>query len=389
MSTRETVSEAAATLLDYCRRNNWSGYDPFDGLNSRVFKAIPFLNFKAARLVFIQAMKRSPINFRPLLLIPKGENPKACALFTSALIRLYDCGILRDDRLIFERLARLLELRSKGYDKYCWGYNFDWQNKAFLLPKYEPNIICTTFAGNALLDAYEKYHDQHFLSAASSAGEFLIEGLNITRFLEGLCFSYTPFDKGQVHNTNLLGAAYLGRLAGHTGNSLFREYAEKAALYSLSKQSRDGSWPYGEHRTQSWIDSFHTGYNLVALKRLSSWMQDKRLTDALAKGFAFYLENFFAPSGLPKYYHNNLWPIDIHSVAQAIVTLCELSEHNSGAVSLAEKLCLWAISSMRSRKGYFYYQKTRFYENHIPYMRWSQAWMLYAMAFLLNHKPPR
>ena len=32
------------------------------------------------------------------------------------------------------------------------------------------------------------------------------------------------------------------------------------------------------------------------------------------------------------------------------------------------------------RRNYFYYQKTRWYTNRIDYMRWSQAWMFYALA---------
>jgi len=35
---------------------------------------------------------------------------------------------------------------------------------------------------------------------------------------------------------------------------------------------------------------------------------------------------------------------------------------------------------MRSSEGYFYYQRHRFHTNRIPYMRWSQAWMMYALA---------
>jgi len=35
---------------------------------------------------------------------------------------------------------------------------------------------------------------------------------------------------------------------------------------------------------------------------------------------------------------------------------------------------------MQSKNGYFFYQKKRFFKNKISYMRWSQAWMLYALA---------
>ena len=34
---------------------------------------------------------------------------------------------------------------------------------------------------------------------------------------------------------------------------------------------------------------------------------------------------------------------------------------------------------------HFYYQKTKWHTTKIPYIRWSQAWMFYALS-LLNSK---
>ena len=380
---QDSVEKATVALLEYCKRENWAGYDPYDGLNSRIFGALPLSKSRTFRLIITQAMKRLPVNLRPFLLVPKGESPKACALFCCSLIRLSDIGILKDDSVVSIRLEKLIKLRSKGYQHYCWGYNFDWQSRGFFLPKFEPNIIYTTFAGNALLDAFEKYGEQKFLDAASSAGELLINGLNLTYENGGLCFSYTPWDQAKVHNANLLGAAFLGRMSGLTGRKKFRDIAERAVRFSLSKQSADGSWPYGEGKTQGWIDNFHTGYNLVALKRLSGVLNDETVDDAISRGLEFYVNNFFTADGAPKYYHNRVWPVDIHSVAQSILTLCELAALYKGAIPLAAKVCQWALANMQSKEGYFYYQKTRFYENRISYIRWSQACMLYALAVFM------
>ena len=145
--------------MDYCIRNNWAGFDPYDGLNSRLFNALPFVQNRICRLIFIQAMKRSPINFRPIFLVPKEENPKGLAVFCSALLILSKTGFSKNDDTILHLLKRLIALKSKDTPYFCWGYNFDWQSRAFFLPKFVPNIICTTFAGNALLDAYDKFAD--------------------------------------------------------------------------------------------------------------------------------------------------------------------------------------------------------------------------------------
>lgn len=378
------LSTAISGLLGYCRRNNWAGFDPFDGLNSRIFSAFPFLHNRICRLIFIQAMKRLPLNLRPLFLVPKEENPKGLAVFVSALLMLSGTGLTKIDEGILHLLQRLVDLRSKDRPHFCWGYNFDWQSRAFFLPKFVPNIICTIFAGNALLDACNKFGDAGHLDMAVSAGNFLLEGLNITKTDDGICFSYTPFDKGRVHNANLLGAAYLSRLYSITKERKFLEPAQKAVRFSTRRQNQDGSWPYGEDRTQRWVDNFHTGYNLVALKKFSEYTGDRDVMGNVRKGLEYYRENFFTGEGVPKYYHNQLYPIDIHAIAYSIVTLVEFREYDKGNLDLAKRIFAWSMKTMWSEDGYFYYQQHRLYKNRIPYMRWSQAWMLYALATLAS-----
>ena len=46
----------------------------------------------------------------------------------------------------------------------------------------------------------------------------------------------------------------------------------------------------------------------------------------------------------------------------------------------------WTIQNLRDSRGFFYYQRRRFYTVRKPYMRWTQAWMLYALARLLEEQ---
>lgn len=380
-----TLENSILSLLDYCQKNDWAGFDPYDALNSRVFTTLPLVQNKIGRLVFTQAMKRSPVNLRHIFMIPKDQNPKGIALFCSALLMLSNLQLLRDDEPILHLLKRLIDLRSPKRPYYCWGYNFNWQNRASLLPKFEPNIICTTFAGNALIDAYEKYTNTEYLDMARSSGQFLLQGLNITRSKDKLCFSYTPYDRGQVHNANLLGAAYLSRLYSITGEEECLDTALRAVRFSVARQNEDGSWPYGEGRTQQWVDNFHTGYNLVALKKFCQYTGNGNFTNNIRKGFQFYKNNFFTADGLPKYYHDRIYPIDIHAISYSLITLSELRAFDESAMDLAMHICRWAIKNMQNIEGYFYYQQMRFFKNRIPYMRWSQAWMLYSLAILMEN----
>jgi hypothetical protein len=51
---------------------------------------------------------------------------------------------------------------------------------------------------------------------------------------------------------------------------------------------------------------------------------------------------------------------------------------------MAQQIASWTIQNLRDKRGFFYYQRRRFYTVRTPYMRWTQAWMLYALARLLE-----
>ena len=152
----------------------------------------------------------------------------------------------------------------------------------------------------------------------------------------------------------------------------------------MAKQHNNGSWDYGELSTQRWIDNFHTGYNLCALKTIGQYAETSEFEAHMRKGFKFYRKHFFSEDSAPGYFHDSKYPIDIHSIAQSIITLVELKDLDRNNISLAISVLGWAIDNMQSKEGYFYYQKKRFSKNRIPYMRWSQAWMLLAMSTLLD-----
>jgi hypothetical protein len=375
--------QAFNKLLDYCRKEDWQGYDPYDGLNSPLCRLMPA--WKPLRIAWIQLFKRSPINLRPLAAIPKGENPKGYALFIRALLIAYNKT--RDEqyrRDAEELLERLWALRSPGYDdRMCWGYNFDWQSRAFFVPKATPSIVCTTFIAQAWLDHYEMFGEAASLEVARSACQFIIEDLNRSQHGESFCFSYTPVDHSEVHNANLLGAELLGRVAGHTKEMELIELALQSASYSIARQAEDGSWPYGAASNQSWRDSFHTGFNLVSLASIIKSCNAWQWQAALERGLEYYRKNFFLADGTPKYYDNQTYPIDIHSAAQAIVTFARLKNMFSKSGAQVNLIADWVLKHMWDASGYCYFQKSRFLINKIPYMRWSQAWMAYALALAL------
>jgi len=378
--------EVTRRLFAYCRLNDWAGYDPYDALNSAALRSSGFFNSRLIRLALTQINKKSPINLRPLLIIPKTHNPKGIALFLSSFVLLRKVGLLDRHELIPFMAKRLLELRSQNIQYSAWGYSFDWQTRTRLVPKGSPNIICSTFAANALLDAYEIVGDQDYLLSSISTAEFILRELHRRPYGRYPYFCYTPNEPSLVHNANLLGAALLIRISDTAGIDKFVGPALEAARLSVSFQQHDGSWKYGEDRTQTWIDNFHTGFNLVALKRILEHHRSIDLSTSIRRGLDFYITHFFRKDGVPKYYNHSLYPIDIHSVAQSIITLTEFGDWDDTNSRLAGLIAAWGIENMLDEQGFFYFQKWPLYTVKIPYMRWSQAWMLFALSTLLHHQ---
>jgi hypothetical protein len=384
MTDNINAEAAILKLLAYCQANDWAGYDPYDAVNSRTFAVLPFLNSRLPRLVLTQALKRSPVNIRRLMLIPKTQNPKAIALFLSAFLKLTKMEMSDQEGLVEGMIERLIALRSRGVRYWCWGYSFPWQTRTIVVPAGAPNLVCTSFVGNALLDAYEQRHNSQCLSMAVSAAEYILDELYWT---DGASdgFSYPlPALRGQVHNANFLAAGLLCRAYRHTGEEKFLGPALRVARYSAAKQHIDGSWYYGEAPTQRWIDNFHTGYNLCALQSIGQYAQTSVFESYTRRGLEFYRAHFFREDGAPRYFHNRTYPVDIHCVAQSIITLLALRDLDPGNVPLARSVFRWAMDHMWDDRGFFYYQVLRFYTNRISYMRWSQAWMLLAIATLLH-----
>jgi rhamnogalacturonyl hydrolase YesR len=370
-------------LFDYCRRNDWAGYDPYDALNSRVFASTPFSKSKVCRIAFTQILKRVPINLRPILAITKEQNPKAIALFLMASLKLSRLGLLENQEIITSLAESLTELRSPDSTYWCWGYSFPWQTRTVLVPRGAPNLVCTVFVANALLNLYEWGRESRFLGMAISAAEYI---LNELYWSEGntACFSYPlASSRARVHNANFLGAALLCRVHKLSSEKKFLDPAMKVARYSTSRQHEDGGWNYGELPTQRWIDNFHTGYNLCALRSICRDAGTTEFESHIRSGFEFFKKNFFRQDGAPGYFHNRLYPIDIHSVAQSIITLLELADLNRGNIDLAKSVFSWAMQNMWDEHGYFHYQKFPYFTSKVSYMRWSQAWMFLALSSLL------
>jgi len=99
-----------------------------------------------------------------------------------------------------------------------------------------------------------------------------------------IALGYAENDPQIVFNASLLGADFLLKAGKLLSNPKYIELARQAADFVASHQQADGSWVYGLEASQKWIDSFHTGFVIVSMKRIADALGDARIAESARKG---------------------------------------------------------------------------------------------------------
>jgi len=159
--TNDHILNALLRLEKYVKIHDYSGYDPYDALNS---EWLEFLKNKFIRIFFTQLFVYSPINLRRFFAINPEGNPKAIGIFLQAYCKLFKAGLIKesDFRFIYKKLADyLISNSSDGYSGRGWGFNFNWQDPTRYSKKGLPTIVVTSYVANSFLDLYEITRDKY------------------------------------------------------------------------------------------------------------------------------------------------------------------------------------------------------------------------------------
>ena len=427
------VQSSLDRLKNHIEANSYLGWDPYDGLTSPLFRLPVLRSNKTIRFLAQQAIKRSPVNLRPLLGIRKAVNPVTLGLCIQGYAYLsqvfpadkeaYRRKVLElSDNLILlspyfnPELNLLSTLHSPlftrdTYSGACWGYPFDWQARNAAIPAFQPTVVATGIIVHALFEAWHLLGLEKCRELIVSAADFVLNDLNRTYDRDTFCFSYSPFDQQQVLNASMKGARILVQAAASvsshsspaarhsspvtrhsspvtrhlspvtfTLNDNYTEPAKKAASFVIMHQHMDGSFPYSLAKGGGWSDSYHTGYVLDCLEEYIRLTGDESKMPELTRGFGFFKENFIADGRIPKINAGRTYPVDCTAAGQVILTLCRFGEFE-----LAGQVASWTIDHMQSTNGHFYYKRpTANGQRPTDFMRWSDAWMFAALAFLLK-----
>jgi hypothetical protein len=381
-ATREKLEGSIRRVCAWVEARGYKAYDPGDG-NESFLHVLTFHNLLLER-VLQQAVLRVPFNVRPLIGIKPHVSTKGMGYMAWGYVKMYR---LTGDASYRERAESCLDWlignRAPEFPQYCWGNHFSFSTRGGRLTRLTPTIVWSSLIGHAFLEAYEALGNERYLEVAVSVCDW-IDGLPRERSDTGVCLSYGAHRQVSIHNSNMLGAGLLARVAKITQpqRDKWLTTARAAMAYSCARQHLDGSWFYGEAPKYHWIDNFHTGYNLDSLRYYSDSTGDPSFEENLRRGLAYFMSTFFERDGRPRYYHNKTRPIDIQCASQAIDTLAFFSDRDRAALGLASKVAAWTIDNMQDPDGHFYFRHLGWIKVKTPMLHWGQATMFKAMAHL-------
>ena len=382
------IHVAYQKLREYLIANQYRGYDPYDGSNTS-YRLIA--QNKLPRLFSTYFNKFSPVNFRKILGISPSLQNQALAFIGRAFIMDF-----QNNKEEVEKISSILidqSLKEK-HGFHCWdAHGFPIQMRGSYTPAGTTDIIGNEAIGRFFLDLYEKDSNSNYRDICLSVKDFLMKELAIV-YKDVNHFRYKPITPKYkwCYNASAIGASFVNAVSETFEKELKKDFISNCLKDIVDKQKPEGHWYYslnletGFEKPQ--ID-FHQGFVLDAiLEHMQLNGFEKPFLSSYKKGLEFYHQKQFLPNGQGIYRYPRKWPVNIHNQAQGIITFTRAAAAGFGEEyhQFARNIAEWTIKNMQDKDGHFYFLKYPLFTNKIPYIRWSDAAMGYALAVLLAYE---
>jgi hypothetical protein len=296
------------------------------------------------------------------------------------------------DRRYHARAVHFLEIlkqtRCTDYERYGWGYPFDWETRHGTMKAQTPLITTVPYVYEAFRQVYKLDGNPEWQAIMGSiADHALLDYHDYETSTDACSCSYNPdpHERGGVINASAYRAFLLTQAGIDFTNENYCETALRNLNFVLQSQNCDGSWYYSVDGERDFVDHFHTCFVLKALAKIEVLTGNQDCTRAIERGVDYYAKNLFDDNGLPKpfsrrprmtVYRNELY--DYAEFLNLAVLLQgrfpALDEHLFRLINLGQ----WQKSdgSFRARKLLIGWDNT-------PMHRWAQSQMFRSLCFLL------
>jgi len=335
-----------SNLYNVMAKDEFRGYDPYDFLNSPLFRH----KNRFFSITGTQFFKYLPINMRPFLKIKKKHNLKTLVLTVFSILNYFKANSsnkkMENDLNNILNIILSCALRDYGLS---WSrIDYDYFSSTGIQKKTSSIIFLDAFVGHMFIKLYEYYKDKKYLDYANQVGEFL---LNVEKYNKDdmTCFYYTTTIKDRIFNASAYASAFLAMLYYHTHNDEYLSVAKRGLNYVVNGQNQNGSWYYGVSSNGKLLPliDYHQGFILDSLKLYLEYIESNETYDkSLRDGLDFYKNFQFLPNGISLFRYPTKWPIDIHNQAQGIITFSNAGDIDEIYSVFAKKILNWTVNNM-------------------------------------------
>ena len=403
MAVGLTDKEVVATLLERMERVAYLGLDPSTvRFNPRLLRladvgqSVPVFSRLWRSLIYRTVFylgHRTDRILRP----QRCRFSKGLALCFSALAYLRAQAAVEENPELLataDHVDDLIEAK-RLLGRHLWAHDYDYRIHGIPITTGTPNLVTTAFVANSFWSWWEvngsELHKKRFLLTV----EDMLRAFPLVRYGDTACFMYTPVTDYHVHNANLLMAELLAKRYSVERSEEDWHLVRMSVLYSLEDLRRTRSFPYaGPPTADTTLDNYHTGFVLRSLSKVWKYVPalavDLHVPTLLEDGVAFYIDRFVREN---RVWRDSQRVMNTHSLAESILIDKEfgqiMTEHQRG--TLRHAIEMTARELWHSDASYFI-NKVAYLplglgrvEDRADMIRWSQAWMLYALSAPVSH----
>ena len=286
-------------------------------------------------------------------------------------------------------LKVLEETRCMGFERYCWGYPFDWVTRNGTIPAGTPLITTTPYVFEAFLQVFRIDGNPKLLQILRSIADHAAEDIkDFEAGPEASTCSYTPYETGGVINASAYRSYMLTSASQLFKDDRYMTLAKKNLRFVLQNQQADGSWPYAVDGVRDFVDHFHSCFVLKALAKIERYTGNPECRIAIEKGIEYYVRNLIDSYGLPKPFSKaprlTMYRHELYDYAECL-NLCILLK---GKFATLDRIVSVVAGDVLDRwqkpDGSFRSRKLLIGWDNVPMHRWAQSQMFRSLCFLLN-----
>jgi rhamnogalacturonyl hydrolase YesR len=324
--------------------------------------------------------------------VTKKRFPIADAHFILAFLNLYEITNKQEYLREAQNIAtELLKSSVPGFSGNTWGYPFDWMTTRGLWTSGIPLITTTGYCFEAFLKLYDVTLEGKYFDIAHSIFQFTLNDLSDTAIdKDTAACSYSPVDNSQIVNANAYRSYVLMEGSLRFNNKVSAEKATLNINFILKNQNADGSWKYAVNdERDNFVDNFHTCFVLKNLLKINKIKKDEKISFAVKKGYSFYKNNLIDSTKRPlpfaKLSRLNIVKREMYDYAEGISLGLLMQNQDEEAKNIVNEMVGDLVNKYQNEDGSFITRVSLFdMENKIPYLRWPQSQLFYALTNYLK-----